>query len=95
MKAVLAQSQDGARVVIEGEDITILQEQSEDLSQRDGAIEGDRLKALGDFEVQVKVKGGDPVVRTVSIRAQGVVSEADSQRQDYSSDVEASNNDAM
>ena len=71
MKALLSLGQDGARVVIEGKDVTVLQEGSTDISQPDRGIEGDRLKALGDFQVQVKVKGGDPVIRTVSIRAQG------------------------
>ena len=65
MKAVLAQAEEGARVVIGAEDITILEEEGEEWG-----VEGDRLKALGDFKVEVRVKGGDPVERIVSVKAQ-------------------------
>ena len=68
IKAVLAQTKEGARVVIGPEDISILKRDEETYEEK--GIEGDRLKALGDFQVEVRVKGGDPVVRTISVKAQ-------------------------
>ncbi len=70
IKAVLAQTRHGARVVIGPEDITILAEEDEQLGFQETGIEGDRIKALGDFQVEARVKGGDVIVRTVSVRAQ-------------------------
>ena len=70
IKAVLVESKDGARIVLGAEDITILQDKSKGREQQDEGIDGDRLKALGDFQVEARVKGGDPVLRTVSVRAQ-------------------------
>jgi len=70
IKAVLAQTRQGARVVIGPEDITILADEDEQFGLKERGIEGDRLKALRDFQVEARVKGGDPVVRTVSVRAQ-------------------------
>ena len=76
IKAVLANTTEGARVVIGAEDITIIQNEVKnevnDSEDQDKGIEGDRLKVLGDFQVEVRVKGGEPVVRTVSVKAQEV-----------------------
>ena len=72
MKAVLAQTQEGARVVLGPEEVTIVGRQMKDDGPEETGIEGDRLKALGDFQVEVRVKGGDAVVRTVSVRAQAI-----------------------
>ena len=68
IKAVLGQTKEGARVVIGAEDISILKRDEETYEEK--GIEGDRLKALGDFQIEVRVKGGDPVVRTISVKAQ-------------------------
>ena len=70
IKAVLAETREGARVVIGPEDITIIQREDMEKERQERGIEGDRLKALGEFQVEVKVKGGDPVLKTVSVRAQ-------------------------
>lgn len=70
IKAVLAQSTEGARVVVGAEDITIVQNQDDEFGHQDEGVEGDRLKALGDFQVEVRVKGGEAVVRIVSVKAQ-------------------------
>ena len=59
---------EGERVVIGAEDITIIRDEDGDSGTEDRGIEGDRLKALGDFRVEVRVKGGEPVGRTVSIQ---------------------------
>ena len=68
IKAMLSQTEEGARVVLAAEDIKILV--PEDVETQDIGIEGDRLKALGDYQVEARVKGGEAVVRTVSVRAQ-------------------------
>lgn len=70
IKAVLAEKSGGARVVIGAEDIAIVQDEDDELGHQDKGIEGDRLKALGDFQVAIRVKGGEAVVRTVSVKAQ-------------------------
>ena len=62
IKELLAKSQDGQRVVVGAEDVKIL-------TQAGKGVEGDRLKALGDFQIEVRVKGGDALQRTVSVRA--------------------------
>ena len=55
--------EDGRRVVVGTEDITLLVDSSEGAE-----IGGDRLKALGEFPIGIRLKGGDVVKRTVSIR---------------------------
>ena len=65
IKALLAAEEEGTRVVVGAEDISILNDEQEGTG-----IEGDRLKALGQFEVQVRVKGGEAVQRTVCVLAQ-------------------------
>ncbi|KAL9101358.1 MAG: hypothetical protein Q9163_003381 [Psora crenata] len=65
IKALIGSDEESARVVIGAEDISILGDEVEG-----SGIEGDRLKALGDFQVEVRVKGGEPVLRTVSVRSQ-------------------------
>lgn len=68
MKAMLSQTEEGARVVLAPEDLKILV--PENVEPQVVGIEGDRLKALGEFQVEARVKGGEAVVRTVSVRAQ-------------------------
>ena len=68
MKAMLSRTEEGARVVLAAEDVKILV--PEDVESQDIGVEGDRLKALGEFQVEARVKGGEAVVRTVSVRAQ-------------------------
>lgn len=65
IKAILLASEDGARVVLAPEDVKIKEKESQDLG-----IESDRLKALGEFEIEIRVKGVDPLRRRVVIRAQ-------------------------
>ena len=72
IKAVLAGTAEGERVVIGAEDITIVQHEKDESGHQDQGIEGGRLKVLGDFQVEIRVKGGEPVIRTVSIKAQEV-----------------------
>lgn len=64
-KAVLAQSEEGAKVVLGADDITYKSSDGEDRG-----VEGDELKALGDFPIEVRVKGGEAVQRVVSVRAE-------------------------
>ena len=72
IKAVLAEITEGSRIVIGAEDITIAQDEDDESRHGDRGIEGDRLKALGDFQIEVRVKGGEAVVRTVCVKAQEV-----------------------
>lgn len=72
MKAVLAKTSEGARVVLGPEDVTILERRSKEEVSTETGIEGDRLKALGDFLMEARVKGGEAVVRIVSVRAQKI-----------------------
>ncbi|KAL8805824.1 MAG: hypothetical protein Q9182_001736 [Xanthomendoza sp. 2 TL-2023] len=65
MKAVLAESEDGARVVLAPEDIKIDETAGEDVG-----IEVDRLKALGNYKIEIRLKGVNPVRRLVSIKEQ-------------------------
>lgn len=65
VKAVLRETKEGARVVLGADEIKILNDEGEEANQ-----EADRLKMLGDFPVEIRVKGGDVVRRTVRILAQ-------------------------
>ena len=62
---MLSASEEGARVVLAPEDIRIDELENEDLG-----VEIDRLKALGEYKIEIRVKGIDPIRRRVSIRAQ-------------------------
>ena len=63
IKGLLAKNEDSRRVVVGPEDIKFVGGRSE-------GVEGDRLKALGDFQAEVRIRGGDVAVqRTVSVIA--------------------------
>ena len=70
IKAVLAGTTEGARIVIGAEDITIIQDEDDKIGHQIKGIEGDRLKALGDFQVEIRVKGGEPVIRSLIVKAE-------------------------
>lgn len=70
IKAILAETREGARIVIGAEDVAIVQDKDDEFGHQGIGIEGDRLKALGDFQVEIRVKGGEAVVRTVSVKPQ-------------------------
>ncbi|MDI1492969.1 MAG: Fructose-bisphosphate aldolase 1 [Ramalina farinacea] len=62
IKALLAQDEEGARIVLSAEEVTIL--------TSEGVEGGDRVKALGEFPIEVKMRGGrDTVRRIVSVTA--------------------------
>lgn len=64
-KALLRTSEEGERIVLGAEDITIIR------SEGEGAVEeSDRLKVLGNFAVDIQVKGGEAVRRVVRIMGQ-------------------------
>ena len=52
IKGLLAQDEESRRVVIGAEDIRFVGDTSQ-------GVEGDRLKALGEFQVEMRIKGGD------------------------------------
>lgn len=62
---MLAGSEEGARVVLAPEDVSIIEEENETV-----AIEADRLKALGSYKIEIRLKGVDPIQRLVIIRPQ-------------------------
>lgn len=64
VKSILAQDEEGARIVLGAEDITITEE------GEGSGIEPGRLKALGSFAVDIHVKGGESIQRTVVVKAQ-------------------------
>ncbi|KAL9014994.1 MAG: hypothetical protein Q9173_000371 [Seirophora scorigena] len=65
IKAVLAEDEEGARVVLSAEDVYIDEEASEE-----SGVEADRLKALGEYRVEIRLKGVvDAIRRGVNIRA--------------------------
>ncbi|KAL9596236.1 MAG: hypothetical protein Q9219_005947 [cf. Caloplaca sp. 3 TL-2023] len=75
MRAILAENEQGARVVLSPEEIRIVEETNEEKG-----IEQDRLKALGAYAVEVRLKGMEAIKRRVVIKAQ-----EDEQRSDTDS----------
>ena len=65
VKAILVQHAEGTRVVLGSEDMTISGEGGEG-----SGIEPGRIKALGTFTVDIRVKGGDSIRRTILVKAQ-------------------------
>ena len=66
IKAVLAESEEGARVVLGAEDITVVSAKD----AQSGEVEADRIKTLGEFEIEIKVKGGEGIRRILSVLPQ-------------------------
>lgn len=61
LKAILAEDEQGARVVISPEQISFIQQTEE----------RDRVKQLGVFKIEIKLEGAsDPVRRTIQVHAQ-------------------------
>ncbi|KAL8893592.1 MAG: hypothetical protein Q9207_008576 [Kuettlingeria erythrocarpa] len=65
IKAVLAEDEEGARVVLGPGDIVVDEEADEERG-----VEADRLKAVGEWKVEIRLKGVQPIRRTVSIKPQ-------------------------
>ncbi|KAL9045478.1 MAG: hypothetical protein Q9214_001482 [Letrouitia sp. 1 TL-2023] len=65
IKAMLAKNELGRRVVLGSEAISTVKR-----SENDTGVETDRLKALGEFDIDIRIKGGDAVRRAVSVRPQ-------------------------
>lgn len=63
IKGLLAKNEDSRRVVVGPEDIKFVGKAN------DGIEGGDRLKALGDYRIEIRVKGGDVAVQ----RSVGVI----------------------
>lgn len=67
MKAVLAANDEAARVVFGEEDVRFINVRDE--AGRLG--ESDRVKQLGEYQVEVRIRGGEaPVKRAVRVLAQ-------------------------
>ena len=65
LKTVLSEDEQGARIVLGAEDIAIIARQGENFG-----VEPDRVKALGDFTIEVRVKGAEPIRRVVRVKEQ-------------------------
>ncbi|KAI9815259.1 MAG: hypothetical protein M1827_002739 [Pycnora praestabilis] len=66
IKAILAESEEGSRVVLSSEDISFVRD-----DKVDEGVEVDRVKHLGEFEIEIRPKGALEVVkRAVTIIAQ-------------------------
>ena len=65
VRAALSQTEEGARVVLGPEDFTIIKDEGSD-----SAVEADRVKTLGNFQVDIQVKGGGIIRRVISVEAQ-------------------------
>lgn len=65
VKSILAQHEEGVRIVLGPEDVSIAEE-----GEYDNGVEPGRIKALGSFAVDIRVKGGEAIRRTVIVKAQ-------------------------
>ncbi|MCJ1250232.1 hypothetical protein MMC30_007458 [Trapelia coarctata] len=60
------EDEDALLVVLSADDINIVQEEG-----KEGVGEVDRIKSVGEFMVEIQVRGGEPVRRIVRVMAQG------------------------
>ena len=65
VRSILAQDEEAVRIVLGPEDVSIAEEADDD-----NGIEPGRIKALGSFAVDIRVKGGEAIRRTAIVRAQ-------------------------
>lgn len=65
VKSILAQHEEGSRIVLGPEDVQIAEDNGEAIG-----LEPGRIKALGSFGVDIHVKGGEAVRRTIVVKAQ-------------------------
>lgn len=65
MRGNSAETEEAARVVLDAEDVRIVQDEG---TKTSGEL--DRIKRLGDFMIDIQVKGGEAVRRIVRVKAQ-------------------------
>ncbi|KAL8981812.1 MAG: hypothetical protein Q9205_003510 [Flavoplaca limonia] len=65
IKAILTTNEESARVVLPPEDIKIDEPENEDVG-----VDADRLKALGNYQIEIRVKGTESIRRRVIVKAQ-------------------------
>ena len=65
IRALLSEDEQGGRIVFGAEDIAIISRQG-----RNFGVEPDRVKALGNFTIEIRIKGEEPIRRTVSVKEQ-------------------------
>lgn len=63
MKAVLAENEEASKVVFGEEDVRFVDVEVEGQTER--LAETDRVKHLGEFEVEVRIRGGGAAVKRV------------------------------
>lgn len=64
-RALLSADEDGKRVVLGTDEVSIIRERATEEGMEPG-----KIKALGSFAVDFRVKGGEPIRRTVVVKAQ-------------------------
>lgn len=67
IKAVLANDKEGANLVIAPEDIHILYGSNDEVATEEAGVKVDRLKSLGEYRFEIRLKGVDPIRRLVHI----------------------------
>ena len=65
LRVLLSEDEQASRIVLGAEDIAIISRQGENFG-----VEPDRVKALGNFTIEIKVKGEEPIRRTVKVKEQ-------------------------
>ncbi|KAG8525979.1 uncharacterized protein KY384_000741 [Bacidia gigantensis] len=69
VKALLIEHEEGKKIILGAENVEILP------AKGGGGVEVDRVKAIGEFEVVISVKGGDMIKRVLSVKAMERVGE--------------------
>ncbi|KAI4195440.1 MAG: hypothetical protein LQ350_007204 [Teloschistes chrysophthalmus] len=67
IKAVLANDKEGANLVVSSEEIHILHGSNDEVANEEAGVKVDRLKSLGDYRFEIRLKGVGPVRRLVRI----------------------------
>lgn len=65
IKTLLKEDERGANIVLGAEDVAIVSRQG-----RNFGVESDRVKALGNFTIEIRIKGEEPIRRTVNVKEQ-------------------------
>ncbi|KAI4245330.1 MAG: hypothetical protein LQ352_006594, partial [Teloschistes flavicans] len=63
IKAVLAEDEEGARLVLAPEDIRILDRENDEVGIEEAGPEVDRIKSLGEYKFEIRLKGVEPLRR--------------------------------
>ena len=65
IKAVLSANEEAARIVLNAGDVRVVSD-----AEAEATVDANRIKSLGEFEIEIQVKGGDPVRKNVRVKVQ-------------------------